>query len=426
MNYQLEEIPDFWSKETIQALQLTRINTHLEYLRSKSTFYQQKLADNSVTPLQSLDELSLLPTTSKEELADFASDFVAVPSSEIAEYVTTSGSTGKPLGVPMTKSDLSRIAYNEARALGIAGFSKQNSTLITTTLDKCFVAGMAYYQGLVELGATVIRGGISTPEFHLQLIAQFQPNAIIGVPSFLNKLRKNPKFDPASIRKVLCIGEPLRRADFSPSPLLHQLRESWQADFYSTYASTEMATAFTECSFGMGGHELPELIYTEILDESGRAIEDGELGEITVTPFGIEGMPLLRFRTGDLARKHRQTCACGRTTLRLGPIEGRLSQMIKYKGTTIFPPQLEEVLFQQTGDSLYLIVLELDENGLDQVSVLISDALSPEKIAQLGIAFQANLRVKPTLIPRKESEIMGLLFRDNSRKPKKILDRRHV
>src|SRR5690606_27644657 len=129
-----------------------------------------------------------------------------------------------------------------------------------------------------------------------------------------------------SVQKVLCIGAPLRNSDFEPSNLLIQLQETWHAESLTTYASTEVATAFTECSFGKGGHELPELFWVEILDESGEEVAEGELGEITVTPFGVEAMPLLRFRTGDLARKYTQTCACGRNSSRIGPIEGRLSQ----------------------------------------------------------------------------------------------------
>ncbi|MFK4996513.1 phenylacetate--CoA ligase, partial [Klebsiella pneumoniae] len=83
-----------------------------------------------------------------------------------------------------------------------------------------------------------------------------------------------------------------------------------------------------------GGHHHPELLIVEILDEAGNQLPAGTAGEVTITSLGVEGMPLLRYRTGDICARYEEPCACGRTTSRLSPVLGRLSQMIKYKGTT--------------------------------------------------------------------------------------------
>src|SRR5690606_15612357 len=138
---------------------------------------------------------------------------------------------------------------------------------------------------------------------------------------------------------------------------------------YSTYASSEMATAFTECEAKKGGHVHPELIITEILDDEGQPVVPGEVGELTVTTLGVEAMPLIRFRTGDICRKHEEKCSCGRNTYRLGPIVGRKNQMIKYKGTTLYPPVLCDVMDSIPEITGYLIEVYSNEYNNDEIVV---------------------------------------------------------
>ena len=107
-----------------------------------------------------------------------------------------------------------------------------------------------------------------------------------------------------------------------------------------TYASTEMATSFADCTFGTGGHLLPDLMVVEIVDDAGPPLPPGEPGEVVATPLQVSGMPLVRFRTGDIATLHAAPCPCGRTSPRLGPVIGRKSQMLKVKGTTVYPPAI--------------------------------------------------------------------------------------
>src|SRR5690606_18101936 len=101
---------------------------------------------------------------------------------------------------------------------------------------------------------------------------------------------------------------------------------------------------FTECQFGCGGHHHPELIIVELLDEENNPVEDHMSGEVTITTLGVEGMPLLRYKTGDIAMAFKEACACGRNTMRLSPILGRKQHMIKLKGTTLYPNGIFEVL----------------------------------------------------------------------------------
>lgn len=105
-----------------------------------------------------------------------------------------------------------------------------------------------------------------------------------------------------SVKGVICIGESLREQDLKQNLLASKITSKWNINLYSTYASTEMSTAFTECEKQQGGHHHPELIITEILDDNNKPVEDGAEGELTITTLGVEGMPLLRFKTGDIVK----------------------------------------------------------------------------------------------------------------------------
>ena len=149
----------------------------------------------------------------------------------IVEYVTTSGSLGTPLSIGLTRNDLERLAYNEKMALGISGLKPDHSVLITTTLDKRFMAGMAYYLGAVSIGATVIRNGIGSLHFLLENLRNYQPEVLIGVPSLLVKLidfaRENEiDLNQLPLSKAICIGEPLRTSDLKPNNLANRINRT--------------------------------------------------------------------------------------------------------------------------------------------------------------------------------------------------------
>jgi len=314
--------------------------------------------------------------------------------------------------------------------LGIAGIDDLDTIQITTTLDKMFMAGMAYYMGAISLGASVIRSGIGKPAPFWATISKFNPTVTIAVPSFLYKIANygllndiNP--DSSSIKKAICIGEPIRNKDFSPNKLHQKISEKWDIQLLSTYASTEMMTAFTECDAKVGGHQLPELIILELLDNEGRPVANGELGEVTITPLGVEGMPVLRYRTGDLARSYSNKCSCGRNTTRLGPIEGRKNQMIKLKGTTLFPQSIEEVL--QSFEEIENYVIEISKSSLDtdHIKIYISEDVNNNLLNNIQELFSNTIRVTPETIRIKNGLLMKMLFPEGTRKPKKIIDNRN-
>ena len=256
------------------------------------------------------------------------------------------------------------------------------------------------------------------------------PNVIIGVPSFIVKLIEfallngiNP--DDSSVGKIICIGEPIRESNLEWNKVGQHIRSHWDVELYSTYASTEMATAFTECIHGRGGHQLNELIYTEVIGEDDQPVAPGETGELVVTTLQMEGMPLVRFRTGDLVRKLEEPCACGRTSARLSPVIGRKSQMIKYKGTTVFPSAIQQILDHLPEVETYVIELASDEFGHDRINVMLAIKGEIEStLNRIRELCKAHIRVTPELMVREASFISHLRNRPEMRKPMVVLDNR--
>ncbi len=419
--------------DVIKRYQEGRLREVLEYLQARSPYYQRLFGEHKiqVEKIRTLEDLRYIPLTGKQELQLFNSDFVCVPREKIVDYITTSGTLGDPVTFAMSDRDLDRLAYNEAISFACAGGRPGNIFQLMTTIDKRFMAGLAYFLGIRRLGGSIIRVGNGIPELQWDTIRRIQPDTIICVPSFIMKIIRYAEehgidYRRSSIRKAVCIGENLREQDFSLNLLGQKIKEKWDIQLYSTYASTEMATTFTECDCGRGGHHHPELIITELLDDNGEPVREGEAGELTITTLGVEAMPLLRFRTGDIARFHTEPCDCGRTTLRISPIIGRRNQMVKYKGTTLYPAAIFDVLDNVDYVENYLVEVSTDDCGNDAIKVSVGCLRhrGEDTIKELKDRFRARLRVAPEVVFANVEEIRKIQLPDINRKPMKFIDKR--
>ena len=419
--------------EEIKIFQEQELKKTLQYLADNSGYYQGVFKEHniSISEINLLEDLTTLPITSKEQLQKFNEDFICVDKSEIIDYVTTSGTLGDPVTFALTDKDLDRLAYNEAISFGCAGVKKEDVLQLTTTIDRRFMAGLAYFLGARKLGAGIIRVGAGIPELQWDSILKFKPTYLIVVPSFLLKLISYAKehaidINKTSIKGAICIGEPLKNQDFSLNTLSKKIKESWNIELFSTYASTEMSTAFTECEVQKGGHHHPELIIAEILDDENNPVKSGEVGELTITTLGVEAMPLLRFKTGDMVKAHADNCSCGRNTMRLGPVVGRKKQMIKYKGTTLYPPAINNILDNFITVENYVIEIYHNNIGTDEILLKIATTTPIDAfLQQVKDHFRAKLRVSPKIEFHSKNEIQKLQFPKMSRKPIKVFDRRN-
>jgi phenylacetate-CoA ligase len=417
-------------KET--QMQEQKLQQLLQYVSQHSPFYKELFAKHQINidNIKTIADLAQIPPTHKEDLQQRNNDFLCVPAEQVVEYTSTSGTLGGPVTIALTENDLNRLAYNEYSSFSCADGSKEDIYQLMLTLDRQFMAGIAYYSGIRKLGAGIIRLGPGVPALQWETIKRLKPTAIVAVPSFILKLINFAKeasidINKTSVKKAICIGENIRNTDFSLNMLGKKITDSWNIKLYSTYASTEMQTAFTECGEGKGGHYQPELVIVELLDENDQPVEPYTAGEVTITTLGVEGMPLLRYKTGDICMYFDEPCACGRTSLRLSSIMGRKKQMIKFKGTTLYPPALFDLLNEREEILDYVVEVSSNEIDLDQVLLYVVPAEDSEECDhRIRSYLQARLRVSPHIKYVTVEEMQKIQFNEANRKAVKFIDRR--
>jgi len=416
--------------EIITSFQLDRLKSHLRQAQTVP-YYRQIFESAQFEPesITGLDDLAKLPFTSRHDIDQYPQLFGTQDNSSTSDISMTSGTTGSPVIVPYTDNDLLRLGFNEMIGFYGAGIRKGDKVLLTVTIDRCFIAGLAYYLGLLQLGASAIRSGPGQPERQWKIISTLKPSAIVGVPSFLLHLarwgeKEGYDVKNSSIQKLVTIGEPVRKHDNSITPLGEQLEESWNAPIFSSYGATELETAFVECNKFCGGHIHPELMIAEIIDDEGKPVPPCERGEIVVTPLGVEGFPLVRFRTGDVARLYTDPCQCGWNTPRLGSIEGRLAQRLKVKGTTLYPETIFQTLQEipETAEAYVEVRSRFDLS--DEITIHVGHAGSPPDLQAIIDKLQASLRIRPAVIIKPREEILSVMTHGGGRKPQKFFDLR--
>ncbi|KMQ66878.1 phenylacetate--CoA ligase [Chryseobacterium angstadtii] len=418
--------------QEIKTFQEQKLRELLVYLENNSPFYQKLFQENriNISDIQTLEDLQKIPTTTKNDLQQYNDDFFCITTDKIVDYSTTSGTLGDPVTFGLSDADLERLAYNEAISFACAGIQKGDVVQMITTIDKRFMAGLAYFLGLRKMGASVVRMGPGIPELQWDSIFRYKPKYLITVPSFLLKMidyaeKQGLDYKNSSVYGAVCIGESIKNQDFTDNILSQKIKEKWNIKLFSTYASTEMSTAFTECEFQIGGHHHPELIIAEILDDNEKPVQQGENGELTITTLGVEAIPLLRFKTGDIVKAHYEACGCGRNTMRLGPVVGRKQQMIKYKGTTLYPPAMNDILNDFSTILCYQIVIQSNEIGLDEIIIKLSTDQEHESfVNEVRDHFRAKLRVSPKIEIIDFEVLSKTVFNPNSRKPITFIDLR--
>jgi phenylacetate-CoA ligase len=427
----IEDI-SFYPVKEIERVQQQKLRALIHYVSVHSKFYRNLFKDHLIDPasILTLEDFKRIPTTTKEDLQQYNWDFLCVEASAVAEYMSTSGTLGKPVTVALTASDLERLSINEAMSFAMAGCTANDIFQLMLTLDRQFMAGIAYYQGIQKLGATAIRVGPGLPFLQLDIIQRLKPSVLVAVPSFLIRLMEIAKeegFDlnTSSVKRIICIGERIRNVDGSPNVIATTITKAWHVALQSTYASTEMQTAFTECPCCSGNHVNPVLLFVEVLDDHGNQVLEGELGEVTITTLGVEGMPLLRYRTGDIAKFDNTPCACGRHSTRISAIVGRKKQMLKWKGTTLFPQAIVDVIQLIPEIEDYAIEATTSALDTDDITVYISVKNSVyEIIHQLEAQFQSRIRVKPNIAILSYEEIQKKIAANSGRKIQRFIDLR--
>lgn len=423
---------EFRSPQEIRETQDELLKQTIEYAYRNSPFYKRHFKDRgiNINNIRGMSDLELLPFTEREHLQQYNSDFLATGNDRIAETVVTSGTSGQPVYIYMTQSDLDRLAYNEEKSFTCAGVKKGERFLISVTCDNLFIAGIAYYSGLIRLGANVARVGPQNIFRQLTLLNDLKPDGIVGVPSLILELsrlikKKNIKIEDLELKRLVLIGDSIRNEDFTSNTLGRLIENVFGKITYSTYGITEGQLSFCECSERNGLHCHPELVVPEVIDEKGNPLPYGKIGELVITTLQIEGVPLIRYRTGDITFITDTKCKCGRSSVRIGPILGRKYQKLKFKGVTLFPKSIENSVLELDDVVNYQIEVYSGEDSTDRITLRVGTYKKDSEFFDLlKETLRAKLRVTPEIIIESPEEIKMRLFEGGSRKARVFVDRR--
>lgn len=423
---------DKLSTDAIVRIQHELLFDTLNYAYKTSAYYRRVLGeyDGVFSDSKTGELLKRLPFTTKQDISVNNGEFLSVKKQDIAEIVSTSGTTGDPIFIALTFDDIERLTYNEERSFRYAGVAQGDLFHIAVTCDNLFIAGIAYYRGLIKLGASVVRIGPQGVLRHFDLTRKLKPCGIVAVPSFMAHMIRRAQEDgldmkELGIEKIVLIGDSIRDADLGTNTLGSFIEDAFGSKCYSTYGITEGQVSFCECEFHQGLHSHPELVFVEIIDDTGKPLEDGEIGELVITPLQLYGMPLIRYKTGDVTFKISTPCPCGRNSIRIGPILGRKHHRLKVEGVTLYPKTIENVILEVKDIINYQIEAYTGDDQTDRIVLRVGSHRKDTSFrSSLIDMIRAKTRVTPEIEIEPPDELEKRIFEGGSRKAVTFKDRR--
>jgi len=372
----------FWEKEIetmppkeLRRLQLGRLQKSLRQAQ-KAAAYEKIFKVHRVSPgkIKNLDDLKRLPFTTKEDLRKhFPFGFNAVPQEQIVRVHSSSGTTGRATAVFHTPADLEGWANLVARCMYMVGV-RRDDVFQNMVGYGLFTGGLGFQYGAERLGALTIPSGSGNSKRQIALMRDFGTTVVHIIPSYALHLRKvfeeielDPKKD-TKLRIAMIGAEPHSDAT------RQRIEEMYGIQAFNSYGLSEMngpGVAF-ECPEKSGMHFWEDHFLVEIIDpKTQKVLPDGEEGELVFTTLTRQAMPLIRYRSKDLATIFPEPCRCGRTHRRISRIKGRSDDMFILKGVNIFPLQIDTILMNIAAvGTNYVVVLER-ENFQDQMIIRV-------------------------------------------------------
>jgi phenylacetate-CoA ligase len=428
------------SREDMQKLQLARLKETVKRCYDNVPFHRENFDRAGVKPedIRCLEDIRRLPFMKKTDLREnYPFKLFAVDLSKVIRIHGSSGTKGKPTVVGYTRKDIENWAEIVARAICCAG-GRPGDIFHNAYGYGLFTGGLGLHYGMEYLGMTAVPvSGGNTPR-QVTLIEDFKPRGISGTPSYILNLVEEMErrgMDPreTSLEYGIFGAEPWSEE------MRRQLEEKLCIKAVDIYGLSEVMGpgVAIECHEAQDGlHIAEDHFLAEVIDpETGEVLPDGAEGELVFTSLTKEAFPVIRYRTGDIASLHPEKCKCGRTTLRMSRIKGRVDDMLIIRGVNVFPTEIESVLlsFPQLAPH-YQAVVER-EGALDRIEVHcevtpefmeqggdIENSPEMEKLSkEIGHAMKSTLGVsillkvcKPHTIPRSEGKAIRVVDNRNN------------
>ncbi len=335
-------------RESLRQLQLERLQSTVLRVYMNVPFYRKKFDELGIDPdsFRSLEDVSKLPFTSKDDLRmSYPYGMFAVPLREVVRVQTSSGTTGMPTAVGYTRNDI-KIWSNLAARILVAGGVTQNDIVQIAFDYGLFTGALGLHYGAERMGASVIPISSVNTRRQVKIMQDFKTTALMCTPGYALSIadtimEMGINVNSLSLKYGLFGAEPWSEA------MRHELQEKLKIVATDNYGLSEVMSPGVagECPERNGLHINEDHFLVEVVDpETLEPLPDGETGELVITTLTKEAFPVIRFRTRDLTSLITEPCACGRTFVRMSKVMGRTDDMIKIRGITVFPSQIESVL----------------------------------------------------------------------------------
>ncbi len=422
------------SREEMRKVQSERLINTVKRVYHNVPFYREKMQKAGIEPgdIKSIDDLSKLPFTNKQDLRDtYPYGLFAVPMSEIVRIHASSGTTGKQTVVGYTRRDLDTWAEVVARALVSAGGSKESFVQVAYGYG-LFTGGLGLHYGAERIGASVIPISGGNTKRQLQIMKDFGTTILACTPSYAMYMAEEMEelgIDKSELK--------LKSGIFGAEPWSNSMRKEIEEKLgimaMDIYGLSEIMGpgVSIDCQARNGLHVQEDHFIAEIINpDTEEVLPEGSNGEIVFTTITKEGLPLLRYRTHDISSLDYKKCDCGRTTVRMSKITGRSDDMLIIRGVNVFPSQIESVLLEigETAPHYQLIVDRKDNLDTLEVQVEMTQNMFSDEVKKiedlekkiykeidstLGINAKVRL-VEPKTIARSEG------------KAKRVIDNRKI
>ena len=412
-------------REQLEELQLRRLRATVARVLRGQPPGAERLATAGITAagdIGSLADLSRIPFTTKADLrANYPFGLLAVEREQLVRVQASSGSHGKPTVVGYTRRDLQTWTELMARCMTMAGV-RPGMVIHNANGYGLFTGGLGFHQGGERIGATVVpvSGGFTARQ--AMLLRDLGADVLVSTPSYALAIAQALAEDRGTtllpVRLGLFGGEPWTEA------MRGQIERALPLRAVSFYGLSEMCGpgVAAECPARTGLHVQEDHFIAEVIDAGGHAVPPGTEGELVFTTLTKEALPLLRYRTGDIGCLADTPCPCGRSTVRLTGLRGRLDDMLIVRGVNIYPSSVEHVLLGASGVAPhYRLIVErpgpLDELVLECEPDRAGADPGPlrarlEQLLREHTGLRITVRVaEPGTIPRSEGKAVRVIDR---------------
>ena len=407
--------------DDLQVLQLARLRATIDRLLTRVPVMAQRLRDagvDSADDIDTLDDLGRLPFAHKSDLRDhYPFGLLAVPREHVARIHASSGTSGKPTVVAYTAADLEMWADVMARSMAIAGV-RAGMLVHNANGYGLFTGGLGFHQGAERLGATVVPVSAGFTDRQALLLLDLRAQVLVATPSYaltIAQAVRDAGHGPGDLALELGLfgGEPWTEA------MRAELDEQLGIDAVNFYGLSEIVGpgVSVECREARDGlHINEDHFLAEVIDpDSGEPVALGTQGELVFTTLTKEALPMLRYRTGDIAALIDAPCSCGRLTRRMTAVRGRRDDMLIVRGVNLYPSTVEHVLVGLEGVSAHYEIVVRRPATLDELTVRCEPAApvaDGDELAQrirhaLHEATGLNVAVEihePGALPRSEGK----------------------